>query len=90
MSGGHFNYEQCHICNIAEEIEDIIYHNGSADNGYNFKPKTINEFQKALHILNQAYVYVHRIDWLISDDDGEGTFHRRLAEDLSRIKKWDR
>jgi hypothetical protein len=32
--------------------------------------------------LNQALIYAQRIDWLVSGDDGEDTFHARLAEDL--------
>ena len=39
-----------------------------------------------LKILNKAFVYVNRIDWLLSGDDGEETFHKRLKEDLEKLK----
>jgi hypothetical protein len=32
-----------------------------------------------------AQVYAHRVDWLLSGDDGEESFLRRLAEDLKNL-----
>ena len=40
----------------------------------------------ALAILKKAYVYAQRIDWLLSDDDGEESFHKRLKEELDNLK----
>jgi hypothetical protein len=45
----------------------------------------IQKFREALKILREAEVYAQRIDWLISHDDGEETFLRRLKEDLEKI-----
>ena len=89
MSGGHFNYEQYKIQMIADDIEQIILSNDSTEidqwgskKGYGFTPETIAEFKKGLSILRQAHIYAHRIDWLVSDDDGEDNFHSRLKHDL--------
>ena len=49
-------------------------------------PKTVEEFKKAVKVLRIAQVYTHRIDWLVSGDDGEDSFHSRLAKDLSNIE----
>lgn len=94
MSGGHFNYKQYTISEIADEVEQIILTNDSDEKnewgevkGYHFSPETINEFKKGLEILKQAYVYTQRIDWLVSGDDGEVSFHERLKHDLSNIPK---
>jgi hypothetical protein len=94
MSGGHFNYAQYEINSIADEVEQIIHDNGSEDKdeygdlmAYNFDPETIVEFKKGLAILQQAFVYAHRMDWLLSGDDGEDSFHKRLAHDLAKIKE---
>lgn len=54
---------------------------------YNFSPQTIKEFKKGIKLLKEAYVYAHRIDWLLSGDDGEETFHERLKEELDLLKK---
>lgn len=87
MSGGYFNYNQYFINDIAGEIEEEIRNN-------KIKPKwsqkytndTIKEFKKAVKVLRKAYIYAHRIDWLLSGDDGEETFHERLKEDLEKLK----
>lgn len=85
MSGGHFNYDQYKIDYIAEGIEDLIFNNGSDEKdeyGYNlhsnYSPETIEEFKRAVYYLKMAKLYAHRIDWLVSGDDGEDDFHIRL------------
>ena len=92
MSGGHFQYEQYKISLIAEEIETLIENNESTEldqwgnkKGAFYTPETIQEFKNALIIMKKAYIYAQRIDWLVSGDDGEDSFHRRLAEDISQI-----
>ena len=90
MSGGHFDYNQYKISEIADAIERVIQNNDVDDeggNGYNFSNETIQEFHAAVANLNIAFAYAHRIDWLISCDDNEETFHKRLKEDLDRLSK---
>jgi hypothetical protein len=48
---------------------------------------TMEQFKKALKTLRQAYVYAQRIDWLLSCDDGEDCFHRRLKIELEKLEK---
>jgi hypothetical protein len=45
----------------------------------------IEEFKKGLVLLRQAYVYAQRIDWLVSGDDGEDSFHNRLKFELEKL-----
>ena len=88
MSGGHFNYDQYRIGEIADAIEILIYGNNlKNDNGHarNFSEKTLTEFTAAVRALRIAEVYAHRIDWLVSCDDGEEEFPHRLAVDLSEV-----
>lgn len=94
MSGGHFEYQQIQIWNIAQEIKELIdnNHNQSLDEfgypiGRNFSPKTIEKFIEAYDLLIRAYLYAQRIDWLVSDDDDEDSFHERLKEDLREVKE---
>jgi hypothetical protein len=93
MSGGAFNYGQFRISDIVDVIEDEIYHNGSIEEdewgsrrGKHFNEYTIAEFKKGVELLKMAQIYAHRIDWLISADDGENTFHERLKKDLDELK----
>lgn len=50
-----------------------------------YSEKTIKEFKNAVRTLRMAQVYAQRVDWLICGDDGEESFHERLAEDLANI-----
>lgn len=89
MSGGYFDYNQYKIEDIIEELKTIIKVNKIKDDDghcYNFSKKTINEFEKALKVLQKATIYVQRIDWLVCSDDGEKTFHQRLKEELNNLK----
>lgn len=54
---------------------------------YCFEPETIEKFKVAYQKLQEAYIYAQRIDWLLSGDDGEETFHERLKEDLEELEK---
>jgi len=94
MSGGHFDYNQYKIDQIACDIEQLIIYNDSTkkdefgnDIGNHFLPKTIERLKEALHTLRLAYAYAHRIDWLVSGDDNEDNFHKRLEHDLERVKE---
>ena len=92
MSGGHFNYAQHELLNIAESIGSAIFSNESTEKnewgdpiGRQYSPETIAEFEKAMKVLKLAYVYAQRIDWLLSGDDGEDSFHRRLQAQLQEL-----
>ena len=84
MSGGAFNYNDYHIRDIARQIEEIIRDN---EDRPVYDAETISHFRETVKLLHRADVMVHRIDWLISGDDGEDTFHKRLREDLERLEK---
>ena len=79
MSGGHFDYDQYKIGYIADSIEQLIYNNNSEDSDGRYSDETISEFRTAVRLLKRAEIYAHRIDWLVSGDDGEDTFHKYLA-----------
>jgi hypothetical protein len=54
---------------------------------YTFSDETIERFKEAVDLLKRAEIYAHRIDYLLSSDDGEQTFHERLKEDLEELEK---
>ena len=94
MSGGHFQYKQYELSHITDEIENAIANNGSNavtyfgdPIGHGFSDETLAEFRAAVTALRVAQVYAQRIDWLISADDGEDTFHERLAADLAKLEE---
>ena len=100
MSGGHFEYEQYKITTIADSIESVIEKNKKPidprdkDNYWtdqefyhDYPDEVIEEFKKGVELLKKAQIYAQRIDWLLSGDDGDDTFLRRLKEDLDKLNK---
>ena len=43
--------------------------------------------KKGYWILRKAAIYAQRIDWLLSGDDGEESFIRRLYDELEQLDK---
>lgn len=88
MSGGRFEYKQYHIKDIAETIKEDIYRleNDSEYFDWISDRKTLIVNMKQTYItLLSAYIYVQRLDWLLSGDDGEESFKIRLEEDLRKV-----
>ena len=81
MSGGHFDYQEHRISDITDEIEDIITNN---DDKQVYSDETIKKFREAVLTLRKAAAMAHRIDWLVSGDEGEESFHRRWDEDVPK------
>lgn len=69
-----------------DDIEYIKKHGHTKGNQYNFSSETIAEMRKGVRYLKKALVYAIRIDWLLSGDDGEETFHKRLKSDLAKLR----
>lgn len=80
MSGGYFDCTQGVMLDIADAIERAI-----ASDNVEFQPQTIGILKTAVRVLKMAHVYTQRVDWLLSDDDGEESFLRRLAEDCAKL-----
>lgn len=101
MSGGRFEYSQWRIRDISEAISEIISKQGTEnekiepywvekypeDRYHPTYPVEINEAMKeAIKLLDTAYIYVQRLDWYLSGDDGLESFKTRLKEDLEELK----
>ena len=89
MSGGFFDYQQYKIDQIADQIQRVIDNNDSTELDQwgspvsrNLQPQTILYMQAAVDRLRRAAIYAQRIDWMLSADDSEESFWRRLEEDL--------
>ena len=62
-----------------EKYPEDLYHHRYPDH-------VIEKFKEGVRSLREAQVYAHRIDWLISGDDGEENFMTRLKDDLEMAK----
>lgn len=94
MSGGHFNYKQYEFGYIADEIEQIIRDNDTdrtdrhGDSiAWGYPPEIIEKFKDAVLTIRRAQIMAHRIDWLVSCDDGPDTFIERLEKDLMALER---
>lgn len=81
MSGGHFDYIQYRFTEIAEDMDKII----EQQEDYGLDKEAVAHVQMGIKLLLAAGVYLQRIDWFVSGDDGLDDFKRRLREDLEKI-----
>ena len=70
--------ENWHQPDWYEKYPEDLYHT-------RYSEEVIDRFKEAVEILRQAEVYAHRVDWLLSGDDGEESFLRRLQDDLKKL-----
>ena len=89
MSGGHFDYDQHRLEDIAESIDRLIESNDDTSknewgepNGRGYSKETIEKFQETAYNLRRAQEMAQRIDWLVSGDDGEESFHSRWGNEV--------
>jgi hypothetical protein len=96
MSGGHFNYDQYKIRVIADSIDQIIRKNNvkrekqnswDPDYHYQYSDEVIAHFKEAWYQIRKAEIFAQRVDWLVSGDDGEKSFLKRLYEDIERLEE---
>jgi len=86
MSSGYFDYRQHRMDDIIEAIEDVVENNDAV---YSYNQSFINELINAIRALKIAYIYTHRIDYLLSGDDSQETFLERLRDNLNEIETED-
>ena len=89
MSGGHFDYQEYRITDIAETIrgEYIKYSTSGTNNCEEFPhsweklPDEILEEMKDLYqTLELAYKRIHDLDYFLSGDHGEDTYLETIRE----------
>ena len=92
MSGGKFDYQQYAIGRIADELkQEVLYNNVTDKNefgndiGNHYSKNTIDAFKTGILLLHMAEIYAQRADWLLSGDDGEEEFHKRLKADIRAL-----
>jgi hypothetical protein len=91
MSGGHFNYDQYRVTQIADEVKQLIEsNNDESENEYGgtvglfYDAAIIEKFIEAEHWLRRAAEMAQRIDWLVSGDDGPECFMRRWDKEVRK------
>jgi hypothetical protein len=106
MSGGHFDYVQHRLNNVADDIERLLEKQGKEKDKnelyssreyyleypdekyhYTYPQEVQDKMREAIKQIRIAEIYIQRVDYLVSGDDGEESFLERLEEDLSEISR---
>ena len=82
MSGGSLDYFYSRIDEPIQIISEKIKWGKKI-----WSLKTLRKFKMAIKYLKIAQIYTKRIEWLLSGDDGEDSFHERLREELEDYNK---
>ena len=80
MSGGRFNYEQDGIQVAIEELEQL-----PLDELEGLDAIAQSNYFALIAELKKCHVHMQRLDWLLSGDDGQETYHKQLADDLEKL-----
>ena len=70
MSGGYWEYKQYEFQRIADDIDAMIMTDDGA-----FTEETLLKFKNAEYYMRMAFVFANAIDYLLSDDYSEKSFH---------------
>lgn len=75
-------------CIDVAKVEEEIYLDEDGNEMYFpvYTPETLEEFKKGVKALKKAKIYADRIDWLLSGDDSEKSFHKRLTKELEGLE----
>jgi hypothetical protein len=76
MSGGYWDYSQMRLRDMADSLE-------AAKTEPTLREHRItHELERCINHLRLAEIYMQRLDWLVSGDDSQRDFIKRLREDL--------
>lgn len=81
MSGGYFDYNQYRLQEMIDKLERREERIRQLDDdAYDFLTEDLIQDAKVIALL--AQIFLQRVDWLLSGDDGPETFKERIKEDL--------
>ena len=90
MSGEIFDYKEFWIEQLADELDAAIFNEEAKikeKSPWCYSKDTIKFMKKIHKRLREDYVYVKRLAYLLSGDDGEEDLMPRIREDLEELKK---
>ena len=84
MSGGAFEYKERQIRELLDmlHISMDVFVSECKNAGEKLHEDVVYEYVQAATILQKAYIYLNRLDYLFSGDDDQESFLRRLKDDL--------
>jgi len=90
MSGGHFEYKDFYLNDVADKLRQTIARVRLDWEYYDFySPEFLAECINVHDDARRLAARLHRLDWVLSCDDNEADYGARLAEDLADPTKYE-
>lgn len=90
MSGEIFDYKEFWIGQLADELEAAIFNEEAKikeNSPWKLSKDTVRLMKRVHRRLREDYIYMKRLAYLLSGDDGEEDLMPRIKEDLEELKK---
>jgi len=81
MSGGHYNGMEYRILMVADDIANDLKRYG-----HEYSKEIVSKIGETEHCLRRASEMLLRVDYLISGDDDDETFLKRLENEVRKCK----
>ena len=94
MSGGHFDYKEYWVKEIAQQVEEALdIHKNKYKGVYDYlqdcDDEAIKEIEEGAILLRKAYRFAYNVDRLLSGDSGPESVLEDYKEDCENIDKGD-
>ena len=86
MSGGYFDYAQYSLVEVEEQLETLLKNVRDDEYYESLSEDVLKIIEETYRLTKLARIYIHRLDWYLSGDDGEETLISRLEEDLKGVE----
>lgn len=87
MSGGHFDYLQYRVSELADHLQAIIESPSEYERGVLQDDNVKQAIYDAYEHCRLAFIFAHELDYLISGDTGVDTFKERIIKRLTDLVK---
>ena len=68
-------------------IEATDTHYADGNHYPDYTPEALELLKESYKAIAKAYVYAHRVDYLLAGDDGDESFIKRTKEDLAELEE---
>ncbi len=90
MSGGHFDYLQQRLDEVADMLRiEIALARTKQERSSDYSDAFLPDLIDAYHRTKELRVILDRVDYVLSGDDGEEAYRRRLIGDMAEIERDD-
>jgi len=87
MSGGYFNHTDYTVGEFADSLRKAIAKIRKKEEYYDFySDDFLNEMITVYNMARELRLRLHRIDWVLSGDDGEDNYFKRLPKEMADIE----